>query len=1494
MKKLYLKFLCMMALFLFSEMASAQFTMIPDPGFEQTIINMGYDDVLDGQVVTANIAGMYSLYFDGITVTDLTGIQDFTGLQILFVYGNSLTSLDVSNLHSLRELNCGGNSITSLNVAGMSSLETLVFGENPLATLDLSNLPNLKNIHGSSTPNLTQLNITSPGMQYIDLYGSGLTSMDLTNLPLLQTVYLGHNNLTSLQVTGLSALRYLSVSGNNLTELDLTGTTLDYLYCNQNDLTSLNLKGQSSLDDFNTTNNASLRCIEVDDVAFFNSFPFWYKDYQTTYRLDCNVIGIPDANLEQALIDLGHDTALDGVISKPAADAITILDIANKNIGDLTGLEEFTNLIELNCSGNSVSGSYFSDPGYQQLQNLNCSGNPLYSLDVSGMANLTELDLSDCPMWSFSLGESTSLKILKCNNSGLYELDTRFAVNLERLECNHNYISYLDLQNNNALKYVDCSWNSLQNVSFSPNHPLEYFYCNNNQLFRVENFNLPNLKELHAYNNTIYDIDLRNSPNLEYIDISNNQINRIWNHVMPNLHTFICNDNSIPKLQLFGFENLTRLECQNNAMTFLNLKGTAIATLNCTSNYLECISIDNPGITVDNPSFQKDADVVFSETCQTGPFTLIPDVNFETALMRDALDEIIDGQVSTAVIADVTFLNLYQAGISDLTGIQDFTSVYAVNLQDNNLTNLDALNGMDWITSLYCSQNPFVDLDLDGLGLDGVETFYCTDSGMQSINFGDGMPNLYELFIYQTPVTSLDVSMLENLHVLACFENQLTDLNVTGLGNLEELYCYDNQLTTIDLTGVTNLGNFECTNNQITSIDFSQTPYVYSIRCSENQLTELDVSGLSNLYDLHCSHNNLTSLGLSGLTNLESLECQNNQLTSLALISDSVREINCSENKITAINLSNTPNLSEINLNSNYFTAMDLTGVNPWGFSALNNKYLKCIKVNNVDAAESEVGWHIDGDSYFAADCISCANAVLWNENEWIPAPPTSDSTVLIDGTLTITDDTKFCSLILLENASMSVTSGKNIHVSGILDVDSTASLVLENNTNLTQNGNVNENKGEITVKRNAQMRRQDYVYWSSPVSYMNLEDFSPETLTNRFYVLNESTNQFAWTDPTAGEFHPATGYMIRAPNTFPSNGNIATFNGVFTGEANNGDIYVDVYNTPTKGFNMIGNPYASTIDADQFMDDNLNIDALYFWTHGSQNPGTSNYATYNSSGGTAAATTPDNAPNGTIQVGQGFLAKMTAGAPQQGSALFTNEIRIPNNENQFFRTASTIEKHRIWLNLSNETSVLNQILTAYIANATNDIDGRYDGKLIETSGTKLYNLIENSEYVIQGKALPFSLDDVVPLGFKTETAGTFSISIDHVDGLFSNGQDIYIKDNLSGTTHNIGDDAYWFASEAGTFNSRFEIVYQSTLGVENLDLTNVVVFNKNKMLHIDSGNNLMNDVKVFDIRGRLLYEKNSINAKSVQLEELKADNQVLLIQIKLDSNKNITKKAIY
>ena len=520
---------------------------------------------------------------------------------------------------------------------------------------------------------------------------------------------------------------------------------------------------------------------------------------------------------------------------------------------------------------------------------------------------------------------------------------------------------------------------------------------------------------------------------------------------------------------------------------------------------------------------------------------------------------------------------------------------------------------------------------------------------------------------------------------------------------------------------------------------------------------------------------------------------------------------------------------------------------------------------------------------------ITVPTITTWNGNSWDNGAPTSATSAIIAGNYNVSENLNACTLIVNNNAVVTIPSNYNVTLNGALTVSS-GSFTLNNNANLIQSSNVS-NSGNIIVKREtAPLMRLDYVMWSSPVTNASqyLKTFSPLTLDTRFYTYNPSSNLYNSVVPATTNFATGTGYLIRLPNEHPTNPTLWT--GTFTGTPNNGNVNLVVVNGT---YNAIGNPYPSTINADTFITHNNITEALYFWRK-TNNAATTSYATYTKAGGagTTSANTGDSngiIPNGIIQVGQGFIAKSTSTSLQ-----FTNAMRTADNQNQFLRTKET-EKNRVWLNLSKDAVPVNQMMVAYMTGATQEIDPAIDGRYINDSQTALNSLINNEEFVIQGRSVPFDPTDVVPLTFKTTTSGNFNIAIDHVDGLFSAKQDIILKDNATGAETDLKAGSYTFSAVAGVDNARFSLKYQKTLGINSsiFDENTVVVYKYKSEIRIKSGATTIDNVKLFDLSGRLLFEKSKVNANETTIESSKFANQVLIVQIKSSDKKVVNKKVV-
>ena len=571
-------------------------------------------------------------------------------------------------------------------------------------------------------------------------------------------------------------------------------------------------------------------------------------------------------------------------------------------------------------------------------------------------------------------------------------------------------------------------------------------------------------------------------------------------------------------------------------------------------------------------------------------------------------------------------------------------------------------------------------------------------------------------------------------------------------------------------------------------------------------------------------------------------------------------------------------------------------------------------------------------------------SASTWDGATWTPPGiPAGNTSLNFTGSYTSSGNLSGCSctvtggnIIFNGPDALTITNGLTVTAPGTLRFNNTASLVqIEDSAT---------NTGIITMERiTPPIYRFDYTYWGTPVTLASNftlgggGGLSPNTLSDKYFswtptIANGMGNWFSESAVTV--MNPIKGYIVRGPQTYSyTSGTKLPYPAYFIGTPNNGVISCPIYHgtlggaDDTDDWNLLGNPYASAVNALSFLSNPTNtpiIDGtIYFWTHNSDissiylspfygtfilNYNNSDYATWNRVGsvGTAAGTGGP-IPNGYIAAGQGFFTKSTTTAPSGNSVIFNNSMRVTGNNTQFYRMSSPpnvshentandpIERQRIWLNFTNEGGSFNQILVGYVEGATLGWDRDFDGvRFTDESSITAYSVLEDKKLVIQGRPLPFTDTDEVALGYRSNIHDTFSFSIDHIDDLFEN-QNIYLEDNDLHIIHNIKVSPYPFTSEAGTFNNRFVLRYtDSALNTTPFDSNqNVMAFIANHELQIKSTEKIVN-IEIYEISGKLIQSYSPSEVDYKFRTRFNFANGVYLAKIKLDNGIEVTKKIVH
>ena len=608
-------FLLIFPLFVFG-----QYTSIPDSLFEQKLINLGYDNVHDGQVLTVNIVNVDSLNLDAGSsglfgaptnqISDLTGIEDFINLVYLNCSRNSITSLDLTQNTSLTYLDCSGwysgfvqsvrGKISNLNLSQNTALTNLICPLNKLTNIDLSQNTSLLELNCANNI-LSSLDLSqNTNLTHLNCLGYQIQNLDLTQNINLIDLNCGGNLFSNLDLTQNTSLINLNCSGVPFGIR--TGPVMNLNPFNPppiGKLMTLDLRNGNNINliNFDATNNGALHCISVDDSTF--STNNWNNiDYQTIFTNDCSIAqfvptgytAIPDSVFEDKLISLGYDTINDGKVLTTNISNIDSLDISSGYIFDgiynLSGIEDFTNLTYLECRRN-----------------------PLITIDVSQNSQLTHL------IYQGQAGMGGTF-------SNLINLVLPQSNNLIHLECPFNILESLDISQNSSLQYLDCSFNNsmfggLDSVNLTQNLNLEFINLMATGIDKLDVSQNNLLKKLYCHNLIGAPSSFSSSQNsIENLNLSNNS----------NIDTILCGGNKLTNLDISQNTSLIFLSCKDNVLRNLDLRNgnninfTGFDATNNDSLY--CISVDDSTWSVNNWT-DIDSHTSFSNDCNPSTVDII-------------------------------------------------------------------------------------------------------------------------------------------------------------------------------------------------------------------------------------------------------------------------------------------------------------------------------------------------------------------------------------------------------------------------------------------------------------------------------------------------------------------------------------------------------------------------------------------------------------------------------------------------------------------------------------------------------------------------------------------------------------------------------------------------------------------------------------------------------------------------------------------------------
>jgi hypothetical protein len=297
MKKLY----TLLVIALIGFVGNAQIVNIPDANFKAKLLQASPSNIIastqtpdingnvttytkidtnnDGEIQVSEALVIKWLSVSQSNIANLTGIESFTNLQVLFCFSNQLTSLNVSGLTNLQYLVCNDNLLSSLNVSGLTNLQILYCYNNQLTSLNVSSLTNLQYLYCNynQLPSIDVSGLTN--LQYLYCSGNLLPSLNVSGLTNLLSLGCGYNQLTSLDLSSLTNLQGLGCDSNQLTSLDVSSlTNLQNLWCSNNQLTSLNVSGLTNLQYLDCSYNQLINLFVKNgsnETILFNNNPIF-------------------------------------------------------------------------------------------------------------------------------------------------------------------------------------------------------------------------------------------------------------------------------------------------------------------------------------------------------------------------------------------------------------------------------------------------------------------------------------------------------------------------------------------------------------------------------------------------------------------------------------------------------------------------------------------------------------------------------------------------------------------------------------------------------------------------------------------------------------------------------------------------------------------------------------------------------------------------------------------------------------------------------------------------------------------------------------------------------------------------------------------------------------------------------------------------------------------------------------------------------------------
>ena len=296
-----------------------------------------------------------------------------------------------------------------------------------------------------------------------------------------------------------------------------------------------------------------------------------------------NVGNFPDGNFRNWLLEQTYGE--DAFLTAEELGDVQTINVPEKEIRDLRGIEYFTALSWLDCSDNLLTSLDVSRN--TELNLLWCGGNQLTDLDVSKNTKLETLVCDGNYLTALDVSRNTNIAHLNCENNQLASLDVSKNGGMVNLHCSYNQLTALNLSQNPKVVHLHCSYNKLTELDVSANLNLAWLVCTNNDLTSLDVSRNAKLWFLFCSYNQLKALNVRQNTELLQLSCSDNQLTELDISQNSGLQKLTCASNQLTELDVSQNTNLVDLFCWNNELTDLDIsQNIELGTLFCHNNQL--------------------------------------------------------------------------------------------------------------------------------------------------------------------------------------------------------------------------------------------------------------------------------------------------------------------------------------------------------------------------------------------------------------------------------------------------------------------------------------------------------------------------------------------------------------------------------------------------------------------------------------------------------------------------------------------------------------------------------------------------------------------------------------------------------------------------------------------------------------------------------------------------------------------------------------------